>query len=103
MLGLLKLVLFLRTQHPHLIFITDTSVVQNSSSNVNIAERLGKGDNEVLKIFSEFLTTLDEASVSPNVNRNRLDTFICQKKNVTTTDNRLSGYFCSETIFNLSN
>ena len=103
MLGLLKLVLFLRTQHPHLIFITDTSVVQNSSNNVNIAERLDKSDNEVLKIFNEFLTTLDEASVSPNVNRNRLDTFIRQKKNVTTTDNKLSGYFCSETIFNLSN
>ena len=64
---------------------------------------LHEDDNEVLKVLNEFLNTSDEASVSPNVHRNRLDTFIHQKKNVTTTDNRLSGYFCSETIFNLSN
>ena len=82
---------------------TDTSVVQNSSSSVNISVGLHEDDNEVLKILNEFLNTSDEASVSPNVHRNRLDTFIHQKKNVTTTDNRLSGYFCSETIFNLSN
>ena len=37
------------------------------------------------------------------MHRNRLDTFIHQKKNVTTTDNKLSGHFCSETIFNLIN
>ena len=49
------------------------------------------------------MNTSDEASVSPNVHRNRLDTFIHQKKNITTTDNRLSRYFCSETIFNVSN
>ena len=30
----------------------------------------------------------DEASVSSNEHRNRLDTFIQQKNNVTTTDNR---------------
>ena len=53
--------------------------------------------------MNEFLSTSDEASASPNEHRNRLDTFINQKKNVTTTDNRLSGYFCSETIFHLSN
>ena len=82
---------------------TDRSVAQNSSSSVNISEGLDEDDNEVSKILNEFLDTLDEASVSPNEHRNRLDTFINQKKNVTTTDNRLSGYFCSETIFNLSN
>ena len=79
---------------------TDTSVVQNSSRSVNISEGLDEDDNEVLKILNEFLNTSDEASVSPNVHRNRLDTFTHKKKNVTTTDNRLSGYFCSETIFN---
>ena len=42
-------------------------------------------------------------SVLMFIHRNRLDTFIHQKKIVTTTDNRFSGYFCSETIFNLSN
>ena len=82
---------------------SDKSVVQNSSSTVNMSAGLDEDDNEVLKILNEFLNTSDEASVSPNVHRNRLDTFIHQKKNVTTTDNRLSGYFCSETIFNLSN
>ena len=82
---------------------SDASAVQNSSSSVNISEGLDEDDAEVLKILNEFLNTSDEASVSPNEHRNRLDTFIQQKNNVTTTDNRLSGYFCSETIFNLSN
>ena len=101
---MLKLVLFLRTHHPHLIFILiDTSVVQNSSSSVNISEGLDEDNNEVLKILNEFLNTSDEASVSLNEYRNRLDTFIHQKNNVTATDDRLSGYFCSETIFNLGN
>ena len=69
------------------------------SRSVNVEQ----DDNEVSKILNEFLNTSDEASVSPNEHRNRLDTFIQQKNNFTTTDNRLSGYFCSETIFNLSN
>ena len=55
---------------------TDTSVVQKSSSSVNISEGLDEDDNEDLKkILNEFLNTSDEASVSPNGNRNRLDTF----------------------------
>ena len=33
----------------------DTSVVQNSSSSVNISEAFDKDDNEVLKILNEFL------------------------------------------------
>ena len=45
---------------------------------------------------------MDETSISPQEHRNRLDTLIHQKNNVTTTDNRLCEYFCSETIFNLS-
>ena len=69
------------------------------SRSVNVDE----DDNEVSKILNEFLNTSDEASVSPNKHRNRLDTFTHQKNNVTTTDKRLYGYFCSETTFNLSN
>ena len=42
-------------------------------------------------------------SVLMYIHRNRLDTVIHQKKTVTITDNRLSEYFRSETIFNLSN
>ena len=53
--------------------------------------------------MNEFRSTSDEASASPNEHRNRLDTFINQKKNVTTTDSRLSGYFLSENIFNFDN
>ena len=82
---------------------TDTSVVENSSSSVNWSEGLDEDDNEVLNILNGFLNTSDEASGSPNEHRNRLDTFINQKKNFKTTDNRLSGYFYSETFFNLSN
>ena len=52
--------------------------------------------------MNEFVSTSNEASVSPNEHRNTLDTFINQKKNVAATNSRLSGYFCSETIFNLS-
>ena len=69
------------------------------SRSVNVDE----DDNEVSKILNEFLNTSDEASVSPNEHRNMLDTFTHQKNNVTTTDKRLYGYFCSETTFNLSN
>ena len=69
------------------------------SRSVNVEQ----DDNEVSKILNEFLNTSDEASVSPNEHRNRLDTFTHQKNNVTTTDKRLYGYFCSETTFNLSN
>ena len=86
MLGLLKLVFFLRIHHLHQTFVLIHLLYKT-----------------LQVILNEFLNTLDEASVSPNVHRNRLDTFIHQKKNVTSTDNRLSGYFCSETIFNLSN
>ena len=68
----------------------DTSVVQNSSNSVNISEGLGEDNNEVLKILNEIRNTSDEASVSPNENRNRLDTFIHQQNIVTTTDNKLS-------------
>ena len=53
--------------------------------------------------MNEFLNILEEASVSLQEHRNRLDTLIDQKNNVTTTDNRLSGCFCSEYIFNLCN
>ena len=71
MLGLLKLVLFLRSaSQPNQC--TYTSVVQNSSSIVNISEGLDEDDDEVLKILNEFLKTSDEASVSSNVHRNRL-------------------------------
>ena len=73
-----------------------TDIVQNSSSSVDMSEGLDEDDDEVLKILNEFLNTLDEASFSPNVHRNRLDTFIHEERNVTTRDNRLSGYFCSE-------
>ena len=67
---------------------TDTSFVQNSSSSVNISEGLDEDDNKVLKILNEFLNTSGEASFSPRVHRNSLDTFIHQKKNISTTDNR---------------
>ena len=78
--------------------------MQKSSGSVNISEGLDEDNNEDLKkILNEFLNTSDEASVSPNGNRNRLDTFTRSKNNVTTTDNRFPGYFCSETIFDLSN
>ena len=45
---------------------TDTYVVQNSSSSVNISEALDEDDNGVLKILNEFFSTSDEASISPN-------------------------------------
>ena len=80
MLGLLKLVFFLRIHHLHQTFVLIHLLYKT-----------------LQVILNEFLSTLDEASVSPNVHRNRLDTFIHQKKNETTTDNRLSRYFCSET------
>ena len=46
MIGLLKLVLFLRSASPPNQY-TYTSAVQNSSSSVNISEGLDEDDNEV--------------------------------------------------------
>ena len=56
-------------QSPHLNLCTDTCVVQNSSSSVNISEGLDEDDNGVLKILNEFFSTSDEASISPNEHR----------------------------------
>ena len=86
-------------QSPHNIC---TSVAQNSSSNVNISEGLGEGDKKILNILNGFLNTLDEASVSLPEQRNTLDTFIHENTNVTNVVNMLSGYFCLETILNLT-
>ena len=80
---------------------SDASAVQNSSSSVNISEGLDEDDNEFLNILNQFLNISDDASVTSHVNRNSLDTFMHQKKNVTTTDKRLPGHFYSETIFKL--
>ena len=80
---------------------SDASAVQNSSSSVNISEGLDEDDNEFLNILNQFLNISDEASVTSNVHRNSLDTFMHRKKNVTTTDKRLPGHFYSETIFKL--
>ena len=103
MLGLLKIVLFLTTHHLDLSFV----LIHLSYKTPKVVLPHLKGYTKMimrfLKILNEFLNTSDEASVSPNLHRNRLDTFIHQKNNVTTTDNRLSGHFCSETIFNVSN
>ena len=55
MLGLLKFVPFLRTHHPHLIFLL---------SSVNISERLGEDNNKILNMLNEFLSTSDEVSLS---------------------------------------
>ena len=64
---------------------TKTSVVQNSSISVNMSEGLDEDNNEIWKILNEFLNSSDETSVSPIEHRNKLDAFIQQKNNVTTT------------------
>ena len=79
-----------------------TSVAQNSSSNVNTSEGLDEDDKKILNILNGFLNTLDEASVSLQEHRNRLDTFIHQNTNVTNVVNMLFGSFCLETILNLT-
>ena len=79
-----------------------TSVAQNSSSNFNISEGLDEDDTKILNILNGFLNTLDEASVSLQEHRNTLDTFIHQNTNLTNVVNMLSGYFCLETILNLT-
>ena len=54
----------------------------------NTIEDIQKIGKSILKILNEFLNTSGEASFSPRVHRNSLDTFIHQKKNISTTDNR---------------
>ena len=81
---------------------TDTSSSQNSSRYRNLCSELDGEDYEILDILKEMLECSKEyESVIPESKKNSEFTKD-STSGLTTVEKRLCGYFCSETIFNLS-
>lgn len=55
-----------------------------------------KDDHEILNILNGFLNALGETSVNLQEHRNRVDTLINQKTNVTVTENRFPAFFAQK-------
>ena len=84
---------------PHRLY-TDTSS-QNSSRYRNVSSDLDGEDYEILDILKEMLEGSKESeSVIPESKKNS-EVTKDSTSGLTTVENRLCGYFCSETIFNL--
>ena len=70
---------------------SDSSMVSNSlNSGIRQEKSFDAQDEEMLKILEELHSSYRETSVMGI-------------SSVTAYENRLTGYFCSDTIFNLSN
>ena len=81
---------------------TDTSSSQNSSRYRKVSSDLDGEDYEILDILKEMLEGSKESeSVIPESKKNS-EVTKDSTSGLTTVENRLCGYFCSETIFNLS-
>ena len=81
---------------------TDTSSSQNYSRYRNVSSDLDGEDYEILDILKEMLEGSKESdSVIPESKKNS-EVTKDYTSGLTTVENRLGGYFCSETIFNLS-
>ena len=81
---------------------TDTSSSQNSSRCRNVSSDLDGEDYEILDILKEMLEGSKESeSVIPESKKNS-EVMKDSTSGLTTVENRLCGYFCSDTIFNLS-
>ena len=81
---------------------TDTSSSQNSSRYRNVSSQLDGDDYEILNILKEMLQgSKDSESVIPEFKK-RSEVMKDSTSGLTTVENTLCGYFCSETIFNLS-
>ena len=80
---------------------TDTSS-QNSSRYRNVSSDLDGEDYQILNILKEMVDGAKESeSVIPEFKK-RSEFMKDSTSGLTTVENRLCGYFCSETIFNLS-
>ena len=81
---------------------TDTSSSQNSSRYRKVSSDIDGENNEILNVLKEILEGSKESeSVIPEFKK-KAEVKRDSTSGLTTTENRLCRYFCSETIFNLS-
>ena len=83
---------------------TNSSLSDNNFSNVSGAsENLDDQDFEILNILEDLLKSSDDTEKQVKSVERKNNYSIQIKTSITTDESRLSGYFCSETVFNLSN
>ena len=81
---------------------TDTSSSLNSSRYRNVSSDLDREDYEILNTLKEMLDGAKESeSIIPEFKK-MSEVMKDSTYGLATAENRLCGYFCSETIFNLS-
>ena len=81
---------------------TDISSSQNSSRYRNVSSDLDGEDCEILDILKEMLEGSKESETIIPESKKNSEVTKDSTSGLTTVKNRLCGYFCSETIFNLS-
>ena len=67
------------------------------------SENLDDQDFEILNILEDLLKSSDDTEKQVKSVEGKTNDSIQIKTSITTDESRLSGYFCSETMFNLSN
>ena len=82
---------------------TDTSLSGNTSNVLCTSENLDNQDIEFLNILEDLLKPSDNFEKPVERAEGKTNDSIQNKTSVTTDKSRLSGYFSSETIFNLTN
>ena len=82
---------------------TDTSLSGNTSNVLCTSENLDNQDFEFLNILEDLLKSSDDFEKPVERAEGKTNDSIQNKTSIITDESRLSGYFCSETVFNLSN
>ena len=82
---------------------TDSSLSDNFSNVSGALENLDDQAFEILNILEDLLKSSDDTEKQVKSNEGKTNDSIQIKTSITTDEPRLSGYFCSETVFNLSN
>ena len=82
---------------------TNTSLSENTSNVLRTSENLDNQDFEFLDILEDLLKSFDDIEKPVERAEGNINDSIRNKAFVTTDESRLSGYFFSETILNLSN
>ena len=82
---------------------TDTSLSGNTSNVLCTSENLDNQDFEFLNILEDLLKSSDNFEKPVERAEGKTNDSIQNKTSIITDESRLSGYFCSETVFNLSN
>ena len=82
---------------------THTSLSGNTSKVLCTSENLDNQDFEFLNILEDLLKSSDDIEKPVERAEGKINDSTQNKTSVTTNESRFSGYFCSESVFNLSN